>query len=193
MAALIAKEPEKKSAIENVGAMFAGRTPTAWTLDELSAAAKSDLKHRNFDNGRKVFAAAACFTCHRFGNEGGMTGPDLSTAGRRYSPHDMLDQIINPSKVINEQFSAVIVATQEGKVHTGVVVNLSGDTLTLNTDLTDPNQRVSIDRKEVEEMEVSKISPMPANLLAPLKKDEVLDLVAYVLSGGEPTHEMFRK
>ncbi len=193
LAALIAKEPEKKSAIENVGAMFAGRTPTAWTLDELSAAAKSDLKHRNFDNGRKVFAAAACFTCHRFGNEGGMTGPDLSTAGRRYSPHDMLDQIINPSKVINEQFSAVIVATQEGKVHTGVVVNLSGDTLTLNTDLTDPNQRVSIDRKEVEEMEVSKISPMPANLLAPLKKDEVLDLVAYVLSGGESTHELFSK
>ena len=59
-----------------------------------------------------MFAAAACFTCHRFGNEGGMTGPDLTGAGRRYTPHDLLDQIINPSKVINEQFSAVTIVTE---------------------------------------------------------------------------------
>jgi putative heme-binding domain-containing protein len=193
LAALIAKEPEKKSAIENVGAMFAGRIPTTWTLEELSGAAKTNLKDRNFDNGRKIFTAAACFTCHRFGNEGGMTGPDLSTAGRRYSPHDLLDQIVNPSKVINEQFSAVTVVTEAGKVYTGVVVNLNGDTLTINTDLTDPNQRVSIDRKEVEEMEVSKTSPMPVNLLGLLTKDEVLDMLAYVLSGGEPGHEVFKQ
>ena len=193
LAELIAKEPEKKTAIENVGAMFAGRTPTTWTLEDLSAAAQSDLKHRSFDNGRKIFAAAACFTCHRFGNAGGMTGPDLTTAGRRYSPHDLLDQIINPSKVINEQFSAVTVVTEAGKVHTGVVVNLSGDTVTINTDLTDPNQRVSIDRKEVEEMEVSKTSPMPVNLLGLLTKDEVMDMLAYVLSGGDPEHELFKR
>ena len=193
LAELIAQEPEKKSAIENVGAMFAGRNPTTWTLEELSAAAQVDLKHRDFNNGRKIFAAAACFTCHRFGNAGGMTGPDLTTAGRRYSPHDLLDQIINPSKVINEQFSAVTVVTEAGKVHTGVVVNLNGDTVTINTDLTDPNQRVSVDRKEVEEMEVSKISPMPVNLLALLTKDEVLDMLAYVLSGGEPDHELFKR
>jgi hypothetical protein len=56
--------------------------------------------------------------------------------------------------------------------------NLSGDSLTLNTDLTDPNQRVKIDRKEVEEMEVSKISPMPANLLGWLTEDEVPDMLA---------------
>ena len=193
LAEVLAKRPEKKSAIENLSAIFAGRKPTDWKLDELSAATQTGLKARSFENGRKMFAAGACFTCHRFGNEGGMTGPDLSTAGRRYSPHDLLDQIINPSKVINEQFSAVTIITESGKVHTGVVVNLSGDSLTLNTDLTDPNQRVTIDRKQIDEMEPSKISPMPANLLGLLTKDEVLDLLAYVLSGGEPTHELFKK
>lgn len=193
LAELIARKPEKKSAIENVGAMFAGRTVTPWTLDELSGATKTELKARNFETGQKVFAAAACFTCHRFGNAGGMTGPDLSTAGRRYSPHDFLDQIVNPSKVINEQFSAVTVVTTEGKVHTGVIVNLNGDTVTLNTDLTDPDQRVAVDRKEVEEMEVSKTSPMPANLLGLLTRDEVMDLVAYVLSGGDASHEYFKR
>jgi len=192
LAELIAKKPEEKSAIENVGEMFAGRTANNWTLEELSAATKTDLKHRSFDKGRKVFAAAACFTCHRFGNAGGMTGPDLSTAGRRYSPHDFLDQIINPSKVINEQFSAVVVLTDSGMVVSGVVVNLNGDSMTINTDLTDPNKRVNIDRKEIEEIQQSTTSPMPANLLSLLTKEEVLDLVAYVLSGGDPQHEMFK-
>jgi putative heme-binding domain-containing protein len=192
-AELIAKKPEVKSAIENVGAMFVGRTPTMWTLDELSAAAKTGMKGRSYDNGRKMFSAAACYTCHRFGNAGGMTGPDLTGAGGRYSPHDLLDQIINPSNVINEQFAPIVVTKNDGSIMTGVVVNLSGDGVTLNTDLTDPNQRVNVDRKEVKSIELSKVSPMPPMLLAMLKKDEILDLLAYVLSGGNKEHAMFGK
>lgn len=193
LAELIAKKPEAKSAIENVGAMFVGRTPTMWTLDELSAAAKTGMKKRSFDNGRKMFTAAACYTCHRFGNAGGMTGPDLTGAGGRYSPHDLLDNIINPSKVINEQFVPIIVTKNDGTLMSGVVVNLSGDGVTLNTDLTDPNQRVNVDRKEVKSIELSTVSPMPPMLLAMLKKDEILDLIAYVLSGGDKTNAMFAK
>ncbi len=193
LAELIAKKPERKSAIENVGAMFVGRTPTMWTLDELSAAAKDGMKGRSFDNGRKMFSAAACYTCHRFGNAGGMTGPDLTGAGGRYSPHDLLDQIINPSKEINEQFAPIVVTKNDGTIMSGVVVNLSGDGVTLNTDLTDPNQRVNVDRKEVKSIELSKVSPMPPMLLAMLKKDEILDLLAYVLSGGNREHAMFAK
>lgn len=50
-----------------------------------------------------------------------------------------------------------------------------------------------MDRKEVKTMEVSKISPMPPMLLNMLTKDEVLDLVAYVLSGGDAENAMFKK
>ncbi len=192
-AALIAKEPETKSAFENLGEIFAGRTPTMWTLEELSQAAETGLTGRDFENGRKMFAAAACFACHRFGNAGGMTGPDLTGSGGRYSPHDFLDQIINPSKVINEQFAPIVVKKTNGDTVSGVVVNLSGDNVTLNTDLTDPNQRENVDRKEVESIEVSEISPMPPMLLSMLKKEEVLDLVAYVLSGGDKGNGMFAK
>ena len=183
LAELIAKKPETKSAIESVGAMFAGRTPTMWTLEELSAAAKGGMTGRSFENGRRMFGAAACFACHRFGNAGGMTGPDLTGAGGRYSPHDLLDQIINPSKAINEQFVPIVVTKNNGDTISGVVVNLSGDTVTLNTDLSDPNQRVNVDRKEVKSIESSKVSPMPPMLLNMLTKDEILDLLAYVLSG----------
>ena len=189
----LAKNPPVKSAYENVGAMFAGRTPKNWTLDELSAATKTGLKDRDFAQGKKVFSAAACFTCHRFGNAGGMTGPDLTLSSGRYSPHDFLDQIINPSKVINEQFAPVIVTKNNGETFSGVVVNLNGDRVSINTDLSDPSQQASIDRKEVKSMELSTVSPMPPMLLSMLTQEEILDLVAYVLSGGDKENAWFKK
>ena len=192
-AALIAQKPVIKSPIENAGAMFAGRTPKAWTLAELDAAVGTGLKDRNFDTGRKAFAAAACFTCHRFGNAGGMTGPDLTLSGGRYSPHDFLDQIINPSKEINEQFAPIIVTKNNGDTLTGVIVNLNGDSVVVNTDLSDPDQRVNVDRKEVKSIERSAVSPMPPMLLSMLTQDEILDLVAYVLSGGDKEKPVFKK
>ena len=194
---ILAKKPVKKSAIENLGEIFEGRAVKKWTLDELSQAAKSGLKNRNFENGRKMFAAAACFACHRFQNQGGMTGPDLTTAGRRYSAHDLLDQVVNPSKVINDQFSSVSVLTEDGIMHNGVIVNLgikrNGATLVLNTDLADPNERVVIDRNSIEDLRVSKTSPMPNGLFDRMKEEEVLDLVAFLLSGGDANHEFFGK
>ena len=42
-------------------------------------------------------------------------------------------------------------------------------------------------------IEPSKISPMPPMLLNMLTKDEVLDLVAYVLSGGDAKSAVFAK
>ncbi|MGY8770690.1 MAG: c-type cytochrome [Pirellulales bacterium] len=193
MAELLAKKAEVKSALENLGAIFAGRESTKWTLDELSAASRTGMKNRDFANGRKMFAATGCYACHRFDNQGGMTGPDLTSAGRRYSAHDLLDQVVNPSKVINDQFSAITVLTDSGITHTGVVVNLNGDSMTLNTDLSDPNKRVNIDRKEIEELMVSKTSPMPEGLFNQMTKDEILDLIAYLISGGDAKHAFFKK
>ena len=77
-----------------------------------------------------MFGAAACFACHRFGNEGGMTGPDLTAAGGRYSARDFLDQVLNPSKEINEQFVPTVLTRNDGTTVTGAVVNLNGDTVT---------------------------------------------------------------
>ncbi|MEO0447861.1 MAG: c-type cytochrome, partial [Verrucomicrobiota bacterium] len=167
--------------------------PTQWTLEELSKATQTGMKDRNFETGRTMFSATACLACHRFGNAGGMTGPDLTGSGGRYSPHDLLDQIIHPSKEINEQFAPIVVTRNDGTTVSGVVVNLSGNNVTINTDLSDPNQRINIDRTTVESIEVSKVSPMPPMLLNMLKKDEVLDLLAYVLSGGDKEHEMFQQ
>lgn len=193
LAPVLARKAAPKSAIENLGEAFAGRTPRNWTLDELAAAAERGLTGRNYAQGRRMFGAGACFACHRFGNEGGMTGPDLTGSGGRYSPRDLLDQILNPSKEINEQFVPAVLTKNNGETVVGSVVNLNGDTVTINTDLSDPNQRVTVDRKEVKSIEPSNVSPMPPMLLAAMNEAEILDLVAYILSGGARDHAMFRR
>ena len=191
LADILAKKPEKKSALEAAAAVFAGRsTFTDWKLDDL-APAGTELKGRNFANGRKMFAAVGCFTCHRFGNEGGMTGPDLTGAGGRYTPRDLLDNIINPSKEINEQFVPTVITKTDGDQIIGMIVNLNNDTVKVNTDPTDHNLQVSVDRKLVTKIEPSKVSLMPPGLLNILTKEEVLDLLAYVLSAGDPKNPAF--
>ena len=191
---VLAETPtRKKSPLETMANVFAGREVKEWTLDELAAGTEAGLTGRSFENGRKMFAAAGCFACHRFGNEGGMTGPDITGAGGRYSPRDLIDQILHPSKEINEQFVPVVIRRNKGPALTGVIVNLKGDSVIINTDPADPNEQVSVDRKDVKSMEPSKVSPMPEGLLGLMTKDEVLDLVAYTLSGGDPKHEAFRR
>ncbi|MGY8656291.1 MAG: heme-binding protein [Verrucomicrobiia bacterium] len=191
---VLARKPVVKSPFEVMSEMMAGREYVKdWKLDELSAATRKGMKNRNFETGHKMFAAGGCFACHRFGNQGGMTGPDLTGSGGRYSAHDLLDQIVNPSKEINEQFVPIVLTQTDGVTHTGVVVNLNGDGVTVNTDMFDPNQRVTVDRKKVKSIEPSKISPMPSGLLSLMKKNEVLDLVAYILSAGDKDNPMFKK
>ena len=75
----------------------------------------------------------------------------------------------------------------------GPGVRVVGDTITINTDPANPNDRTVIDRKQVVSMEPSKVSPMPEGLLNYLTKDEILDLCAYVLSAGNPQAEQFKK
>lgn len=190
---VLAKSPERKSAIETAGAMFVGRKPNGLQLEDIVGMATQEFQKegsiaagvakRNLENGRKMFGAASCYTCHRFGNAGGMNGPDLTSASRRYSVRDLVEQIVLPSKEINEQFVPIEVITEDDERIRGVVVNLKGDTITLNTNAADPNERTNIDRKSVVSIAPSKVSPMPENLLSLLTKDEILDLLAYVLNG----------
>ena len=121
-----------------------------------------------------------------------MTGPDLTGAGGRYSPRDLLDQILNPSKEINEQFVPVVITMNDGETITGTIVNLNGDTVSVNTDPASPWQQERVDRKQVKSIEPSKTSPMPEGLLGLLTQEEILDLTAYVLSGGDRKSAMFR-
>jgi putative heme-binding domain-containing protein len=194
LADLLARQPEVKQPLADLASFFASRGAAKnWTLDDLAPLAEQGMNGRNFANGRKVFTAVGCFSCHRFGNEGGMQGPDLSGAGGRYSPRDLLDSIINPSKEINEQFTPTVITLKDGRTLTGTVVNISGGgDVRINTDPNDPSQSESAPQAQIVSSELSKVSLMPPGLLNILKEDEILDLAAYTLSGGDPKHAFFK-
>jgi hypothetical protein len=83
------------------------------------------------------------------------------------------------------------VTLKNGDALTGVLVNLNGDSITLNTDLYNPNQRRNLWRKDVVSMGPSPVSPMPPGLLNMMEENEIMDLLAYILSGGDTNHSFF--
>ena len=93
---------------------------------------------------------------------------------------------------MSDQYAAVTIITFDGKVVTGRIVNLKGDTFRVNTDMLDPNAQVAVDRKQIEEMRRSTVSMMPTGLFDTLKREELLDLLAYLLSRGDREHKMFQ-
>ncbi len=164
-----------------------------WTLEELRPLIQSKLKGRDFDRGRTMFAAANCYGCHKFVNEGGSVGPELTALAGRFSANDILESILDPDKVISDQYGAITVVTSSGKVVTGRLVNQGGGKLMINTNMLDPNAMEAIDRDEIEELKPSTVSMMPKGLLDTLHEDELLDLMAFLLSRGNRNDPMFAK
>jgi putative heme-binding domain-containing protein len=164
-----------------------------YTIDELVPVVEMGLTGRDFDKGRQLFGEAKCFTCHRFNNEGGGTGPDLTIISGRYSIRDVIEKVVNPSKAISDQYQAIVVTTTDGKRIIGRIVNLFGDNIQINTDMLDPNKLVAVDRNKIDTLEPSKVSLMPAALLDTFAQDEILNLMAYLYSRGDRSHKMFRK
>jgi putative heme-binding domain-containing protein len=163
-----------------------------WKMEELLPLLKSDLKDRDFDHGRKLFGAANCFACHRFGGEGGALGPDLTSLAGRFDARAILESVLEPSKVISDQYAAVHIVTLDGKVIIGRIMNLHKDNFSVNTNMLDPNAVESVDRREIEEMGPAKTSMMPQGLLNTLNREEVLDLMAFLLSRGDRNNPMFK-
>lgn len=164
-----------------------------YSLDELVALSQTEMKGRDFKNGEKMFQAARCVVCHRFAGDGGSTGPDLTQAAGRFNFKDLTESIIDPSKVVSDQYKTTVVETKEGKAYTGRVVNITSDSLTLLVDPEDSTKLVTVKLSDIEEKQLSPASLMPKDLLKQLNKDEVLDLLAYLLSRGNAKDAMFRK
>jgi putative heme-binding domain-containing protein len=163
-----------------------------WSLDELGDQLVEGLDGgRDYDRGRRLFAETTCFACHRYAGEGGAVGPDLTGLAGRFSPRDLLESIIHPSKEISDQYQAVMIATDDGRLVTGRIVNLNGDNLMIMSNMLDPNGLERVERSKIEEIQPSPVSLMPEGLLNTLNEQEILDLLAYLLSRGDREAQMF--
>jgi putative heme-binding domain-containing protein len=164
-----------------------------YTVAELVDLSSSQRQPRNFKNGQKMFAAARCVVCHRFNSDGGATGPDLTQLAGRFNVKDLSESIVDPSKVVSDQYKTTVVQTHDGKVYTGRIVSLDDDSITLLIDPEDASKVVVVKNSNIEEQHPSPVSLMPKDLLKQLNQNEVLDLLAYLLSRGNPQDAMFKK
>ncbi len=163
-----------------------------WIVKDLEGLLNVGLEGgRNFENGRNSFGAIGCFACHRFNFEGGAVGPDLTSVSGKFGPRDLLESIIEPSKEISDQYGSMDFKMKDGSLVVGRIMNLKEDTLMVNINMLDPNAIQTLKRGDIDSINPSKISMMPAGLVNMLKENDILDLLAYLLSKGDPKHAFF--
>jgi putative heme-binding domain-containing protein len=127
--------------------------------------------------GKKLFMAR-CGVCHQLHAQGGTVGPDL-TPFKRDDAAGLMLHIVNPSAEIREGFESHVVATDSGRVLTGIVVEKDNRVMVLRTA---DGQKVVLPVDEVETQRPAGMSLMPEGLLAGLSEADVRDLFAYLRS-----------
>lgn len=167
-----------------------------WKIDDLTDSLNKVSGGRDFGNGQRMFQQAVCGRCHRVGVNGSAFGPDLTSVGARFSPRDILQSIIDPSAVIAEPYRSVDIVTVDGLSRNGQVVtggDYRGRSIRLIPDPLHPSKTIEIQKRDIEEHRVSPTSPMPSSLLNTLRRDDILDLLAFLISGGNQQHPAFTK
>ena len=165
----------------------------AWTVETAMKLFASELRGRDFENGKKMFSAGLCIACHRVGGEGGHSGPDLGALGNRYSIRDILVAITEPSASISEQYMASTVKLKDGSALSGRLIFRNDKEVAVASNPFDLNQLTKAPADTVESVEFSQVSIMPPGMIAGMNRDELMDLMAYLLSGGNSQHKAFAK
>ena len=164
-----------------------------YTVDEAVALADGHLAGRNFEQGKAMFTSTLCIRCHHFNGEGGNIGPDISGAGNRYTLRDLLENIIEPSKVISDQYGTDQLELKDGTTVIGRVVVEENDKLFVMTSAFAPETLTPVNASDVKSRKPYPVSMMPVGLINALNRDELLDLIAYIQSGGNPTDKAFAR
>jgi putative membrane-bound dehydrogenase-like protein len=124
--------------------------------------------------GRAVFSKT-CMQCHTLYGVGGKVGPDI-TGSNRPDLNYLLENILDPSAVIPNDYKATLITLQSGRVVTGIVRGETPDALTVVT----ANETLTIPVKDIDTRKISDVSMMPEDVLKPLTETDVRALVAYL-------------
>jgi putative heme-binding domain-containing protein len=132
------------------------------------------------ERGRKVFfetSGVSCKNCHRIQNEGKEIGPDLSQIGKKHARPQLLESILEPSKLIEPKYVTYLAETTEGRVITGVLISKDENEVVLK----DAEDKViRIPAKQIEQLVPQRQSLMPDLLLRDLTAQQVADLLEYL-------------
>jgi putative heme-binding domain-containing protein len=122
-----------------------------------------------------------CLKCHAIAGAGGQVGPGLESIGASAQPDYLVDSLLEPGKAVKENYHALVVATTDGKVYTGIKIRQTGSDLVLR-DAEDREVAIAIGSIEEQKMGGSL---MPAGLTESLTRPELVDLVRFLSQLGK--------
>lgn len=162
-----------------------------WTIEEAAPLLGDPLTNRDFERGKKMFAATLCSSCHSMQGEGGSIGPDLNQLGTRFSATDILDNTINPNKEVSDQYAATIFSMKDGSSILGRLTNEDGENYYISQNPFTPQVVRTIPKENVTGTKLSNVSVMLPGLINRLNEEELKDLLAYLVAGGNSNHNVF--
>jgi putative heme-binding domain-containing protein len=181
----------KKATVDVVKVTAPRQFVRNWQMQDILPELDQVNHDRSFKRGKAAFEAVQCIQCHKFKDEGdGSIGPDLTAVGNRFAADYILESILLPSKVVSDQYANTQIVTKDRDVIVGRVMQEDADTLVVRpSPLSEAT--VTVQKKDIDRRELSKVSPMPEGLVDVLDKDEILDMIAYLRSGGNPEDKAF--
>jgi putative heme-binding domain-containing protein len=162
-----------------------------WKMEDALPLVENGLVNRNFEQGKMMFAATRCISCHNMRGEGRNIGPDLTQLGTRFSSKDMLDHIINPNKEVSDQYAATIFYMKDGNSVLGRLTNEDKENYFISQNPFAPDMTRKIAKKDVANTKYSSISIMLPGLINGLNEEELKDLMAYLMAGGNKDHQVY--
>lgn len=127
------------------------------------------------ERGAKLFEKN-CAACHRLGTVGQAVGPDLAMV--RDKPAEwFLPALFDPSRAVDARYLNYVAATKDGKIHTGVMTEEGGSSITL---VGAKGERQVLLRENLEDLSSTGKSAMPEGLEKELQPQDVADVIAWL-------------
>jgi putative heme-binding domain-containing protein len=162
-----------------------------WTV-ELADSVVRNLAGRDLVKGKAMFGAVMCQSCHTIQGEGGAIGPDLSQLGTRFSPKDILVATIDPNETISDQYHATVLELKAGGSIVGKLNDEDATNYYISQNPFAPDVIRTVAKSDVVLKKNADVSIMMPGLINRLNAEELRDLMAYLISGGNPDHEVYK-
>jgi len=149
----------------------------AASADRLKVVAEYEpaLDSGDAERGLAVFRKT-CAQCHKFGKEGALVGPQLVSVKNK-SPRDLLLAILDPNREALPQYMNYTVATDDGRLFTGILVSETDSSVTLRKA---EGKEDVIPREQIELMRSTGQSLMPVGLEKDLTPQDIADVIAWI-------------
>jgi len=161
-----------------------------WTVEEALTFVDT-LDNQDFERGKSLFAATLCLSCHSMQGQGSAIGPDLTQLGNRFTRKDILESIIEPDKVISDQYAATKFLLKDGSTVIARIINEDDNAYYVSQNPFAPQEQREIPKENVASTKISDVSIMLPGLINGLNPEELQDFMAYLISGGNEGHEVY--